>query len=441
MNHEESPSSASQARIQLLEQHGLVVPDRHTGGTTGLYRFIDNEPLSRDDCAELSDWLRQDRPQDIDLLRAMQAMESSFVPVLDLTRTGADHSLDTWAQLAQDNAQLLMDAQRCELRFAVQLDETLACGVALILAQAMTDERSKARVTELRFPSRPPHVHYEDVDKVLRYAIDHCKTPLCVRGTLDVLRLIHRPVALLDLVASDTQSHQEELIRVLKLRNGRIIFRSDYSRAFLAFARLIKAFNASQPLPDWVNSVELHGLDLSPNDFLLHPTDVFLDGSARDEMRETLKLLLSTNHLDELIVSEVSWMQLASVQDIVDSAHQGSLQTLCIQSREGLDDGAHDFGNTLRLQRVTTLLEGPLAKRHEREFWITFRTGQALSVVLTRGHEIDGLAAQIAWDFSETPTRHALVLVSKATFHAAKAARQEQNLLTSGVDDGSVLRV
>lgn len=423
-------SSNATLRANLLIQHGLALPEKNSPFAEALHRFLDGEPLSDSDNATLSLWLRLERPQNIALLTAMQKIESRFIPLLDLTLNGPGNSPAD--QLAQDTTRLLMDAQSNGLRFAVNLNEDISIGVATVLKGVMTDGESKGGVIGFHFPSRADRLDFAETATVLREAITCCKTIKWVGGSPAVLSLIERDVPQLKLMAINANLNQDELTRVLTLgKNTQLTFKSNSSLAHRAFARFIHEFNKHSASTHWVCHVDLQNTDGSS------PKSIGFDdqweyGSKGQEtttehLGEALSLLASTPHLHRLTLSHVEWLQQQSLKELTQCASSGSLQTLIIESRQGLDDQQHfnAFGNTLRLRRVSELLEPILGNRYQREFQITLRTTQALAIVSYCAFEVDPLALQIALELTGTATRHALAVVNTNTVEAARAAREQ----------------
>lgn len=240
-------------RAALLERHGITLPDQPSLDTEGLFAFLQGAVMSRHHSCGLSRWLATLGPQNVGLLLAMQALERSFVPTLNLVAAGpADATQD---QHDEHAIALLQQAQHGGLVFCVQLNANVTAPVATSLCAVMGAPGS--RVTGLLYPSAGLPV-CQAARRALREGLAQCLSLQQVGGQPGLLPLLSRGVDSLVLAVLAPSAGVEELARVLSLGGTQhLTLKTDSAEWHKAIADLVGQINRGPSPAQRVHTLEL----------------------------------------------------------------------------------------------------------------------------------------------------------------------------------------
>lgn len=398
--------SIIEARCDLLATHGLQIPGRGATGSAVLYKFIDGERLSRKDSLELSRWLDGAAPQrKAELLAAMQELQRSFVPTLNLTRSG---------QAAQEVINLLTDLHDSGVEFGVSATETLPKSIAIKLKGVM--ESPQSRVTSFDYPcaSISDQVEASTIRAILSDSITQCTTLERVSGFPPVLSLLRSsiPEIALTVLVPPTVEQEQELRRVLSLGEVEKFFlRSDLGAAHLWVANTVAEVNATLLPERSVRRVELN---------------TYADRINYEHVGKVVSRLFSARHLTDVTLPNPQWIDLLTFRS---QSREGSwrepllalpsLQSLSFNTPYGLErEGQADVDFNAAMDLLGVVLQ------RNKQSLLLATTGAGLGFALTMmGSEIDPLAKHLGEAFAGTSTGRALTEVTTYTAAGARAGR------------------
>ncbi len=420
-----APARRASARDALLEKHGLSLPDAVQPGLECLFRFRLGEPLSLDDGLALSRWLRKQGADKIELLCHMQALESSFIPTLDLTvNTPPGDAPAPWHTPLADRLTHAIDNG---LLFQVRINAHLPPALAQLLQVAM----GLSRTVGLIYTSAEPPTSPATCDW-LRKGLKHCESLQRLSGQAGFLPLLERGVADLELVVLEASPCTKALAAVLKRGDTRsFTMKTDSARLHLKAALLIRRLNAGLTPLRCVLKVEMRTFTAAP----------FHSLGQQVALRQAVQVLFNTHHLRDIVLPHPRWLQPVLPQYLMNQALKNDLRSLRFATpfrpthplgRADANANAADLATTI--ERLDALLQRKrqrdhlvlcaVAPRFASAATLQFKDDARASEPLRNaaGLSIDPLSQALVRHLQDTPAVSALAGVNKATAAAAHQA-------------------
>jgi hypothetical protein len=295
------------------------LPGEDEEDAKSLYKFINGEPISREDCASVMMFLKENgHATNVPLLVKMQERHPQFTPVLDL-RLNMNAAVPPDQTAVQNLTQLLFDAHDQGLKAMVQVDEDLPEGLAVVLKEVMVSPRSPIVAFCLvgKSSGQPNSPGFNAALEMLEQGITGATALQFISGPASVLKLIKRSVQELELSGLHfTFADQTELERVLNLGGvNKLVSRSLSEEMHELIAVALSKANQCLPPEKCVHEFEVVG---SPRPEILNNRPV----------RNLVRALFAAKHLTKLTLPVVDWLATVPLFELTGMVAEHSLQEL-----------------------------------------------------------------------------------------------------------------
>lgn len=419
-------------RSALFEKFGMKFhPD---SSSRAAIHFIEGKELTLEECKRLSqDLVWQLNHQNIDLLLSMQAMDASFIPVLDLTEKkagGISSSEDSrWRKLTC--LDMLKEANKRGLVFQVEFDFELSPAEAQEIQSAMENSHLIGLIY-----TDGVSIKSKDAHDCLNSALKKCESLQRAVITWKLLPLLigNSASEIVLMLGNKDIPDFESLSRLLKQGTVRIFdLRTCDVRMQSEIAGLIKQNNTQQPPSSCVHTLKMN----RGSEFNL---------TKEDYRPAMLEKVFAIPHLWRIEMPDVEWLENIHPKVLLTAVYSSALESLVFtqfatlkpflrypdSSRMALDDLAGRLNAILQFKRQREHMAF-VAVAEKFTPIATFGFGDASDpksqtasefLKMSAGCRVEELEKTLVTQLEETSAGSALACVNKTTRQAANGARE-----------------